>query len=464
LIRTELAAAAARPYVPFAHSGSYPVRAGNVVRPLVDGEPAFRRICEAIEAARKSVWLTITFLWPDCTMPDARGSLFDVLDRAVERGLDVRVIFWRHNPESSGFGHTFWGSQADRDMLRARGSRFRARWDRAHGAYCQHQKSWIIDAGQASETAFVGGINLNPHSVVSPGHVGEGHNHDVYVETMGPAATDVHHNFVQRWNEASERTADDGAWAHDGDDALTFPTRLSRQQGESIVQIQRTVHAGRYRDGRPSSEGIPFDIFGGERSIFEQYLLAIDAARRSIYIENQALRVAAIIEKLDHALKRGVEVVALVPGEPEEWVRTARGQSEHKGLFDQLAALGFHERFALVGIAGPDGSGGRNAVYVHAKIMLIDDAWATIGSCNLHSGSLFGHTEMNASFWDPKVVRALRCELLAEHLDRPTGDLDDRAALTLYRQVARDNRRKRDAGDFNWQGLAFSQGPATYGA
>ena len=33
--------------IPFVQSGSYPLRAGNVVRPLIDGEPAFRRICEA---------------------------------------------------------------------------------------------------------------------------------------------------------------------------------------------------------------------------------------------------------------------------------------------------------------------------------------------------------------------------------------------------------------------------------
>ena len=68
---------------------------------------------------------------------------------------------------------------------------------------------------------------------------------------------------------------------------------------------------------------------------------------------------------------------------------------KRKDLFDRLAALGTYERFALVGIAGPDGNGGRDIVHVHAKIMLIDDAWATIGSCNLHEGSLFGHTEMN---------------------------------------------------------------------
>ena len=83
-------------HIPFTDTGSYPIRAGNAVRPLVDGEPAFRRICEAVEAARDSVWVTIAFYDPKFQLPDGRGSLFDVLDRAVERGLDVRVIFWRH--------------------------------------------------------------------------------------------------------------------------------------------------------------------------------------------------------------------------------------------------------------------------------------------------------------------------------------------------------------------------------
>jgi len=64
--------------VPFVQSGSYPSRPGNLVKPLIDGEPAFRRICEAIEAARLSVWGTVTFLWSTFEMPDGRGSLFDV--------------------------------------------------------------------------------------------------------------------------------------------------------------------------------------------------------------------------------------------------------------------------------------------------------------------------------------------------------------------------------------------------
>jgi cardiolipin synthase len=459
---SDLDQATSRPHIPFLRSGSYPARQGNLVRPLLDSGPAFRRIGEAIEAARHSVWLTVAFVAPDFQMPDGRGALFDVLDRAVKRGLDVRIIFWRPNSESSGYGPTFPGSPADRAMLGARGSRFRARWDRAPGACCQHQKSWLIDAGRATETAFVGGVNPTLETF-EPGHTGQGQRHDVYVEVTGPSATDVHHNFVQRWNEASERAAQDGVWGHDGDDSLTFPERLSDPRGQSLVQIQRNVPEGRYRDGNPSPGGRSYEIEAGERSIFEQYLQAIGAARRSIYIENQATPVPAVAVALEEALQRGADVVMLVPADPEGYVRAARRNPERQSLFDAVAALGRHESFALVGIAGRDAQNGRSNIYVHSKIMLIDDAWATIGSCNLHANSLFGHTEMNASFWDPKVVRALRCELLAEHIGQDTAHLDDRAALALYRLVAEENRRKREVGDCNWQGLAFRLSAETYG-
>jgi cardiolipin synthase A/B len=450
-------------HIPFVTACSYPPRAGNAVRPLLDGVPTFRRIAEAVGTARHSIWLTVAFFAPDFLMPDGGGSVFDMLDRAVERGLDVRVIFWRPNAESSGYGRTFAGSPEQRAMLAARGSRFRIRWDRAHGPYCQHQKSWLIDAGQPTETAFVGGTNLTDEALGSPGHATEGERHDVYVEIAGPSATDVHHNFVQRWNEASERKAADGSWGHDDADGLHFPVRPSDRRGNSRVQIQRMVRAGRYADGHPSPQGHAFDIAGGERSILAQYLQAIDAARQSIYIENQAIPVPEVAAALETALKRGVDIVALVPAAPEDHVLRARQNPQYRPLFDGLAALGRHENFALVAIAGPDSRGGRCNIYVHSKIMLVDDAWATIGSCNLHAFSLSGHTEMNASIWDPEVVRALRGELFAEHLDQDTAAIDDRLALRLYREIARENRRRRDASDFRWQALAFSLDPAAYG-
>ena len=85
-------------HVPATSSGAYPARAGNLVRPLVDSVLAFRRIAEAISIAQNSVWLTAAFYAPYVRFPDGKGTLFDVLDCAVARGLGVRVLFWRPNP------------------------------------------------------------------------------------------------------------------------------------------------------------------------------------------------------------------------------------------------------------------------------------------------------------------------------------------------------------------------------
>ncbi len=265
-----------------------------------------------------SVWVTVTFLWAAFEMPDGRGTALDVLDRAAARGVDVRLLFWRPDAKPRTWKrNAFWGSVDHIRQLEARRSGVRIRWDQAHPGFCQHQKSWLIDAGGENETAFVGGINLNPHSMVAPGHRGEGQNHDAYVEVAGPSAVDVHHNFVQRWNEASERLAEDGRWGMGSETDLPFPSRVPAQRGSALVQIQRTMHRGRYTDGRPAPGGAAFDIASGERSIFDQYCAAIGAAQRSIYIENQYIAVPEIVACLHQALQRGVEVVVLLPAEPD---------------------------------------------------------------------------------------------------------------------------------------------------
>ncbi len=453
-------------HIPFVTSGSYPIRAGNRVVPLVDGEPAFRRICEAVEGARKSVWATVAFHHPEFTMPDGRGSLFDVLDAAVDRGLDVRVIFWRHPllAEHQPDAH-FAGTEADLAMLRARGSRFLARWDRAHGAYCQHQKSWVVDAGEPTEVGFVGGINLNPGSCVPAGHPPrpEGNTtHDVYVEVQGPAATDVHHNFAQRWNEASDRDEPDGAWPHrDAGAPLPFPQTTSAVAGDVPVQIQRTVRRERYSDGRPAPGAEPFEIHAGEFSVAEQYREALDAAKRSIYLEDQAIGAPEVVDRLHAALERGVEVVFVAPREENTEMIAGRKDPRNAAFFESLAALGGHPNFTLSGIAQSLPGGGHQNIYVHAKIALVDDVWATIGSTNVANRSFYGDTELNASFWHRPTVSALRHELLLEHLGLDTADLDDVEALRLFARVARENAPRYARGE-KLAGLAFAIDPASY--
>jgi phosphatidylserine/phosphatidylglycerophosphate/cardiolipin synthase-like enzyme len=448
-------------------SGAYPLREGNLVRPLVDGEPAFRRICQAVEAARSSVWVTVAFIRRDVQMPDGRGSFFDVLDRAASRGLDVRVLFWREHVEPQSLdvpAGTFSGSEEERDWLRERGSSFLARWDILPGGYCHHQKSWIVDAGGPGEVGFIGGINLQPASVVPPGHPPSdgGNTHDIYLEVRGPATTDVHHNFVQRWNEASERGLEDGSWPEGGPpNDLPFPVTPSPTAGKVPVQITRTVRSGLYANDIATPGGKPFPIADGEGSILDQYIAAIDAARRSIYIENQAIGSPQVVDRLETALQRGVEIVFLVPGQAPAEFQAAKADPRAAPFLEKIAGLGSHNNFTLAGIAGSREPGRYEEIYAHVKAALVDDAWATIGSTNIANRSFYRDTELNASFWHQETVRALRVELLQEHLGLDTAGVDDRGALQLYRDVAHANRARRASGE-PMSGLAYAIDPAEY--
>ena len=442
----------------FVTTGSYPTRGGNAVRLLIDGEPAFRRICEAIEAARHSVWVTVTFMWAGVQMPDGRGAPLDVLGQAAQRGIDVRVIFWRPDAQTKSLErNAFWGSPAQLELLRERYPKLSVRWDRAEPGFCQHQKTWLIDAGEDSQCAFTGGINLNPHSMVAMGHSGEGQNHDAYLELRGPAVADVHHNFVQRWNEASERHAPDGCHGERRKLELKFPTALPEEHGAVTVQIQRTTHPNRYRHGPAPVGGVPFEIAQGERTNLDQYLLMIQSAQRTIYIENQAIEVLEVLDALRQALERGVEVLLVMPASRDLLpdVPTA----EPHAFAAARAALGGFDGFTLAGIAGIGDDGQRKPVHVHSKLMLVDDAWATVGSANLHRWSLFGNGELNAAIWSPETVRGFRIALFDEHLAMDTSGLDDVSALRAFRKVALENRRRLAQGNHTWQGLAFSLEP-----
>ena len=334
----------------------------------------------------------------------------------------------------------FGGSPEQRALLARRGSRFKIRWDRAATVFCQHQKSWVIDAGQSSETSFVGGLNLTSVAMRL---------HDVYAEVAGPSATDVRHNFVERWNEASERHAPDGNWMCDATDELPYADRVGEPCGPSTVQIQRMLDPSRYVAARV------------ERSILEQYQRAIDAARRTIYLQNQAIPMPEVARHLLAAVERGVDVVMLVPAIAEGYVFEARNDPQEAARFWGIEALGRHDNFTLAGLAELH-AGKRRAAYVHAKMMLVDDAWATVGSCNLHPFSLAGHTEMNASIWDAALARDLRCRLFAQHLGVDTASLDDREALRQFRDIARGNRHRMESRTPDWQGLTFALSPETY--
>ena len=199
----------------------------------------------------------------------------------------------------------------------------------------------------------------------------------------------------------------------------------------------------------------------GDKSILEQYLAAIDAAQSTLYFENQFFGSLQILERVEAALARGVEVVCVVPIVAMEEIRRTRMHPAAAEYYARQAALGGHQRFTLVGLSHASGPGRYADVYVHAKMLLVDDAWATIGSANLIARSFHGDTELNASFWHGPTVKTLRTALFAEHLGIDTAGLDDRTALERFAGVARANRTRRQQGQ-PLEGLAIALDPADY--
>ena len=443
--------------IPPPSGAAFAPRVGNHIEPLVDGAVAFDRIAAAVEAATTSVRVCVAFLETDARFPGGRGTFLDLMDDAASRGVDVRVLFWHPEGDWDTYD-TFGGTESSIGMLGSRSTRWQARWD-AVGRQCQHQKAWLVDAGTDAEVAFVGGINIGKSSMAGPDHaepdpgpevVGDDSYadvHDVHCLVRGPAATDVHDNFVMRWNGASERGREHGSWPPGETDDLPAPATRTGKLGPTTAQIQRSVLPGLY-------EALP----DGENSVREQYLSAIAAAGDYVYIEDQILLSRVVLVALRDALERGVLVVASVPGNPMPELAAARAHPGIAAGYDALAALGAYDGFCLSAPCAGAGRGYRE-IYVHAKTAVVDDLWATIGSTNLVFSSFQGDTEMNVSFWDVDVARAFRVRQVDEQGGFSSVGMDGREAMVRIMEVARENSRRRTAGE-DLDGFACAIDPA----
>ena len=167
------------------------------------------------------------------------------------------------------------------------------------------------------------------------------------------------------------------------------------------------------------------------------------------------------VNALHAALERGVVVTVLIPADPNDFMAEARKDPRAKPFFGRLGALGDYPHFLLAGIGRTTPSGERQNVYVHAKAGVIDDRWATVGSCNIGARSFFGDTELNVSFLCANTARTFRSDLFREHLGIGTETDDGVSACRRYQQLARENTRRLAAG-VNPDELVFALDPKTY--
>jgi phosphatidylserine/phosphatidylglycerophosphate/cardiolipin synthase-like enzyme len=188
----------------------------------------------------------------------------------------------------------------------------------------------------------------------------------------------------------------------------------------------------------------------GEFSILEAYVRALRGARELVYLENQFLWSPEIVEILVDKLKRPpsphFRLVVLLPA------RANNGQDDTRGQLGVLAEADDHGNPHLLATTLRSRTGARDdALYVHAKVGIVDDRWLTIGSANLNAHSLLNDTEMNIVTDDGLLARATRERLWAEHLevapDEVAGRPPTQVVDELWRPIAMEQLGRRDAGE-----------------
>lgn len=207
-----------------------------------------------------------------------------------------------------------------------------------------HRRILVVDG----RVGFTGGVG------VSPKWLGDGRTKDYWRQTdvrvEGPAVASLQGAFVENWLEATGSALGGAAY---------FPQPLRR--GTVTAQV---VHSS------PAE---------GRFSMYTMFLLAMSSARDSIYITNPYfLPDDRMARTLTEASRRGVRVVLLLPGPIDNNIVRHASRSKFGELFE--AGIEIYEY---------------QAGLLHAKTMVIDGAWATIGSTNLDTRSFALNDEVN---------------------------------------------------------------------
>jgi phosphatidylserine/phosphatidylglycerophosphate/cardiolipin synthase-like enzyme len=405
---------------------------GNLVTPLVDGADYFADLVRVIDATQPGDRVFFTDWQGNAdqllTVRPMRRVL-DVLGEADERGVDVRGLVWRSHADLAGFfapDNRHLGEQ-----LQARGARVLLDMRvRAGGSH--HQKFVVVRHRDAPErdVAWVGGIDLAHNRRDDSRHRGDPQSdrlseeygerppwHDVQARIQGPAVHAVEAVFRERWEDPTPVTMSPWRWVADRARGLdTAPEPLPAQwpapppAGPHTVQLLRTYpHLGLRRD-------FPFAP-GGERSVARGYTKALKQASRIVYVEDQYFWGADVTNLFAQVLQeqRDLRLVVVIPMHPDVEGFVARAPellARDRALRPLLEQ--FPDRVAAFGLESVRGT----PIYVHAKVCVMDDVWASVGSDNFNRRSWTHDSELSCVVLDADYARRLRLRLAAEHLGR----------------------------------------------
>ena len=327
-----------------------PIVGGNSVEFLLNGEQIFPSMVEAINGAQRTITYAQYFYEEG---PVAR-DIAEALAERCRNGVGVSVLL-------DSFGALAIPTEYT-DLMQRSG---------CHVAYFRplaqtffrkannrnHRRILVVDG----RIGFTGGSGVS-RKWMGNGRV-EHHWRDTDVRIEGPVVEYLQGAFAENWLEATGMVLGGEAY---------FPRPLE-PRGQVHAQIVKSSPAA------------------GSTGLYTTFLLAVSAARRSIYITNPYFVLdAKMSEALRQAAGRGVRVMVLVPGAIDHNIvrqasRRGFGRMLRSGIqiFEYAPAL------------------------LHSKTMVIDGVWTTIGSTNLDNRSFAVNDELNLIAYSSAVGRRM---------------------------------------------------------
>lgn len=323
---------------------------GNRVDLLLNGDQIFPAKIAAIRAARKSITYAQYVFEEGAPAADVAQALAE----RCRAGLPVHVLLDGVGALAIPSQYRDWMTEAGCEVATFRPLR---PWtiDRANER--NHRRILVVDG----TVGFTGGSGTSGKWSGNGKEDGFWRDTDVRVE--GPVVEQLQGAFAENWLEATGVALGGAAY---------FPRPTEIKDGVD-AQVVRSS---------PS---------GGSAAMYTMFLLAMASARRSIYITNPYfVPDEKMVLTLLQARRRGVRVVLLLPGAIDHNIVRQASRGELGRLLKEGVEI--HEyRPALL----------------HAKTMVIDSMWATVGSTNLDRRSFALNEELNLVIYDATVARRL---------------------------------------------------------
>ncbi|GMF20839.1 unnamed protein product [Phytophthora lilii] len=252
---------------------------------------------------------------------------------------------------------------------------------------------------------------------------------DAHVRIHGPAAKDVTSNFLARWNSdyLPCQGLDDDLLDYENPPYTKLPpldyvsSNTTSSLGKQSVQIVRTFSCKyeHYKEFAPK----------GETSLFQARLKAIRNAKNYIYIEDQYfILVPELLDALMEVMPTIQRVIVVVNVLEAKYQATGYGRY----LYDMISPIvkAFPNKFNAYTLKQ------ELNLYIHSKVVIIDDVYLSVGSANWNRRGMTSDSEMDANINDNdriespdgvivnKLARDFRIRKFQEMTGRGYDELD----------------------------------------